>query len=69
MPMKIYYLEGKPLDGAPFEHEGIAYPGNWPELATTQELLAVGIRIEEISDPQPEPLPEGMKQIPLEDFK
>jgi hypothetical protein len=69
MAMKIYILNDKPLNGAPFEHNGVAYPGNWPELATLEELTAVGIRAQIVPDPLPEPVPEGMTPLTPEQLK
>jgi hypothetical protein len=66
--MKVYILNDKPLNGAPFEYKGIAYPGNWPELATPQELAAIGILRSTIPDPEPEPIPEGMTPLTLDQF-
>ncbi|BEV44420.1 hypothetical protein [Afipia carboxidovorans] len=51
--MREFTLEGNIVHGS-FEHNGISYPANWLDLASDDDLVAVGIGVEEIADPIPE---------------
>lgn len=41
--------------GQAFELDGIKYPRNWLALATPDDLTALGITVEDVPDPEPEP--------------
>lgn len=50
--MRTYSSDGKPVQsGFPFELNGLAYPWNWLDLATPEDLKAHGIAVEELPDP------------------
>ena len=50
----VYTLNGKRLPvGEPFEENGIAYPGNFLNVATAEDLSAHGIVKTEETDPSP----------------
>jgi hypothetical protein len=50
--MKIFSADGNDLpSGAPFEHNGIAYPWNWFDLASDEDLAAHGFEVREVPTP------------------
>ena len=55
--MLVYNLpDGRRLtQGQAFELGGIRYPKNWLECATSDDLSARGITVEEVPDPEPPP--------------
>lgn len=50
--MKIFRTsQGVISAGVPFELAGVAYPWNWLDLASAEDLLERGITVEEIAEP------------------
>lgn len=55
--MTRYSIGGEQIfPGRPFETNGRAYPGNWLDVYSPEELDSLGIEVETISDPEPEPV-------------
>lgn len=59
--MSVYNVPGvgNLVGGQPFKLGGINYPANWLQLATEDELDALGITVEEVVAPEPEPPTEA----------
>ncbi|MBP1064846.1 hypothetical protein JOE51_006313 [Bradyrhizobium japonicum] len=54
--MKIFSCNGQPLpSGVPFELDGQAYPWNWFDLASVEDLAERGITVQEVPDVLPVP--------------